>query len=135
MSAAVPQPDDPPVSVVPVNTGEPMEKCGRSTFGVITFALAVLVFLVEPALAGLVNTERFLGQASTISGTVMGIQLPAVLVVLALAITAAVRRRGTSWAVAAIAVSLVGNSLFLAGVRYLFQLVFTGIYGTPTVGY
>ncbi len=135
MSAAVPQSDDPPTPVVQVGADGRVQRRGRSTFGIITFVLAVLVFLVEPALTSLVNTEKFLGQASTISSTVMGIQTIAVLVVLALAIVAAVRRSGTSWAVAAIAITLVGNSLFRSGVGYLFDLVFTGIYGAPTVRY
>ena len=131
MSAGVSPPNDPPPGV----RVEPVERHGRPAFGIITFVLAVLVFLIEPALNSLVSTEMFLSQASTISGTVMGVQMLAVVVVLVLAVVAAFRRNGTSWAVAAIAVTVAGNSLFRAGVGYLFELVFRAVYGTPTVLY
>lgn len=129
MSAAEPGPVQPPV--VQVESNGPVERRSSATFGVITFILAVLVFLIEPAVNALVNTATFLDQASTISGTVMGIEILAALGVFVLALVAALRRRGTGWAVAAMSIAVVGNSYVRSAIFELFGLLFRAIFGTP----
>ena len=129
MSAAEPQPVEPPA--VQVDSYEPFERRSSAKFGVITFILAIAVFLIEPAVTALVNTAAFLDQASTISGTVMGIEIFAALGVFVLALVAALQRKGTGWAVAAMSIAIVGNSYVRSVIFELFGLLFRAIFGAP----
>lgn len=132
MSAAEPSyPGKPPV--VGIDPPAPIVRDRSAWLGIVTFMLAVLVFLIQPALNNPVNTAAFLDQASTISGTVIAIQRLAVLGVLVLALIAALTRRGTGWAVSVISITLAGNSYVRAGFSYIFDGLFRAIFATPTV--
>jgi hypothetical protein len=126
--SAEPQPVEPPV--VQVQPHEPVERRKSTKLGVITFILAVLVFLMDPAVTALVNTARFIDQASTMSGNLIGIQIVATLVVVGFAVVAAVDRRGTGWAIAAMSIVIAGNGYVRSLLFELFNLLFRAIFGT-----
>jgi hypothetical protein len=128
MSAAEPQPLEPPF--VQVEPHYPVERRRSAKLGVIAFILAILVFLFERAGTALVNTEAFIDQASPISGNLFGIQIFAALGVIALAVVAALDRRGTGWAFAAIAIVIAGNGLVQSSVAALFNSLFQAVFGT-----
>jgi hypothetical protein len=123
-----PQPVEPPV--VQVEPHEPVERRKSAKLGLIAFIIAILVFLMEPAIDALVNTPRFIDQASTLSGSLYGIQIFATLGVIALAVVAALDRRGIGWSFAAIAIVIAGNGLVQSSIRALFDMLFGGIFGT-----